>query len=145
MSARRAEHGSAAVFTTVLAGVLVTVAVAASVLGGLLVGQRRAAVAADLAALAGADALGPAGSPGPSRSTDPAAASGPVSFPASAGCARAAETARANGAVLSACQVVGPDLLVSATVEVSGPFASTWTVVGTARAGPATGPGGRGR
>lgn len=129
MTSRRAERGSAAVLTTVLAGVLLTAAFAGSVAGGLLVGQRRAAAAVDLAALAGADVLGQAVGAGPASST---------------ACSRAGETAAANGATLTACQVLGSDLLVSATVEVAGPFGGTWPVVATARAGPATASGGPG-
>ena len=52
MTAWRGERGSAAVLTTVLAGVLLVTALAGSAAGGLLVGQRRAAAAADLAAAA---------------------------------------------------------------------------------------------
>lgn len=129
MTGARTERGSAAVLATVLAGVLLVTALAAATAGGLLVGQRRAAAAADLAALAGAEALAGAGALGPAGSE---------------ACTRAAETAAANGAALTTCQVAGSDLLVSATVDVGGPFGMTWPVEEEARAGPATVAGGRG-
>jgi secretion/DNA translocation related TadE-like protein len=126
------ERGSAAVLVTVLAGVLVTVTAAAVVVAGMLVGHRRAAAAADLAAIAGAETLN---GPGPSA--------GPSSV-----CGRAGVVAQANGARLVSCDLAGRDVLVSAGVDVPGLFGQGWQVVGRARAGPPAGglsvPGGPG-
>lgn len=127
--ARRDDRGSAAVLVTVLAGALLVLTLAGSVLGGLLVGQRRAASAADLAALAGAEALGPR-----------AAASG-----SSAACDAVRRVGEANGARLEACHVEGSEILVHLVVEVESPVGAPWEVSGRARAGPAgAGPAGQG-
>lgn len=127
----RQEHGSAAVLVTVLAGLLVMVAAASTVIAGMLVGHRQAAAAADLAALAGAQALDPAGAGG-----------------VGAACGQARVVARANGARLVGCDVMGRDVLVRTSVGVRGLLGLTWDVAGRARAGPpatpVSAPGGRG-
>ncbi len=116
----RDDRGSAAVLVAVLAGALVVLTLAGSVLGGLLVGQRRAASAADLAALAGAEALGPlAAAPG-----------------AGAACGAARRVGDANGARLEACLVEGTEVLVEVVVDVDSPVGPPWAVSGRARAGP---------
>lgn len=130
MTRPHGDAGSAAVLVTVLAGVMLVTALVGAAVGGLVVGQRRAAVAADLAALAGADLLA-----GPGR----------VGVAAAAACARAAETAAANGAELTECRTVGSDLTVTTTVHVAGPWGTAWTVSAAARAGPATSVAGPGR
>lgn len=120
--ARSSEQGSAAVLALVLAVVLVTVAVAAGALGGLLVGQRRAAAAADLAALAAAEAL----------TGVAAVAPAPVDS-----CGQAERIAAANGARLTGCRAEGLEVTVSVVVEVPVPVAGAVEVAGRARAGPA--------
>jgi secretion/DNA translocation related TadE-like protein len=120
------ERGSAAVLVTVLAGLLVTVAASSAVIGGLVVGQRRAAAAADLAALAGAEMLGDVGGTG-------------RGLPDGSACQQARVMAGANGARLTGCEVLGREVLVNASVDVSGPLGQTWQVKAEARAGPAAG------
>ena len=116
----RCEQGSATVLATVLAGALVVLTMVGAVLGGLVVGQRRAAAAADLAALAGAESLGPlARSPGPD-----------------AACDAARRVGDANGARLATCRVEGAEVLVEVVVEVDSPVGEPWEVSGWARAGP---------
>lgn len=122
--ARREDTGSAAVLVVVLAGALLVLTLAGSVLGGLLVGQRRAAAAADLAALAGAEALGP----------------GAETVGSSAACDTASRVGEANGARLEACHVEGAEIRVQLVVEVESPVGAAWEVRGRARAGPAGAP-----
>lgn len=110
----RGERGSASMLVVTVAGVLVLVATALVVVAGMVGAHRRAQSAADLAALAGAQAQ--------ARGDD--------------GCAVAGELARANDAVLRSCRVVGDDVWVEVTVR--GP---DWRGAGRelgaqARAGP---------
>jgi secretion/DNA translocation related TadE-like protein len=77
-----------------LAGLLLVVSLVAAGLGRLLVDPRRAAAAADLAALAGAAALQQSGD----------------------GCAAAHRTAAANGARLVGCRVSGDHVVVRSFV-----------------------------
>jgi secretion/DNA translocation related TadE-like protein len=107
------------VVALVLVAVLVTVTLAGVTVGALLVGQRRAAAAADLAALAAAQAVRP--------------------WPGQAGgdpCGVAGALARANGARLTGCRVRGTEVGVEVAVTVAGPFGRSWTAPGRARAGP---------
>ncbi|MDZ5664082.1 Rv3654c family TadE-like protein [Nocardioides sp. S-58] len=111
---RRHEAGGATVLVVAMAGVLMFVMVGLAAAGGLVVAQRRAQAAADLAALAGASVS-------------------PV------GCGEAARVAAANAAELDACVVAGTEVTVE--VSVDGP-AVPWRSVrvsAEARAGP--GPG----
>jgi secretion/DNA translocation related TadE-like protein len=101
----------------VLVGVLTVLALGGAVAGGVMVGQRRAAAAADLAALAGAEAVAQATVGG-------------------SGCARAAEVATLNGAAVTSCSVQGREVVVGVTVEVERPFGGSWAVPARARAGP---------
>jgi secretion/DNA translocation related TadE-like protein len=117
------------VLVLVLMAVLTVVAFAGSMVGGLLVGQRRAASAADLAAIAAATALGPGAS---------------TSAGGSAACQAAGRVSEANRARLTGCLVEGQAVVVEVAVEVPGLVGRTWQVPGRARAGPATGAGGRG-
>ncbi|EWT03660.1 pilus assembly protein TadE [Intrasporangium oryzae NRRL B-24470] len=82
--------------------------------------SHRARLAADLAALAGAEAVRPwlTGS-----------------GPRTGGCARADSVARANGAVLRRCTVHGTDIEVVVAVRVRG---GAGQAVARAAAGPAT-------
>jgi secretion/DNA translocation related TadE-like protein len=100
-----------------MAGVLVLVGAALGVAGELVVAHRRAQAAADLAALAGAQAL--------ARGAD--------------GCARAAEVAAADGGTLTACLPAGTEVRV--TVAVTGPrgLGQDADLSASARAGPGTG------
>ena len=113
------ESGSATVLALVLVAVLVTVTLVGVAAGALMVGQRRAAAAADLAALAAARAA--------------------VPLPGRAGgdpCAVAGALARANGARLTGCRARGAEVNVEVAVTVPGPFGRSWTAPGRARAGP---------
>jgi secretion/DNA translocation related TadE-like protein len=96
-----------------LAVLLLAMTAVVSVLGGLLVGSRKASAAADLAALAGAAAL--------QRGEDP--------------CRAATGTVRANQARIRSCQVRGQDVFVRATRDVAV-LGRTVRVPGSARAGP---------
>lgn len=109
----RDEQGGATVFAVACAGLLIVLGAALSVVAAIVVAHRTAQSAADLAALAGADAVG-AGDP----------------------CGRAASLARANGAVLTGCEVSGQ--VVSVTVLVSGPrwLGQDSDLEAKARAGP---------
>ncbi len=111
---RRDESGAATVLVVTLVGLLLVVGSALGVVQGMVVAHRRAQSAADLAALAGAEAVAVSG----------------------AGCPTASRFAEANGARLTACLLDGSDITV--TVLVAGPH---WLghhseLVGTARAGP---------
>ena len=89
------ERGTAALLAITLATALL-LCVAAAVTGGrLLADQRRAAVAADLAALAGAGAV--------QRGI--------------AGCAAAERVAGLNGAVVTRCRVDGEEVLLTARTD----------------------------
>lgn len=115
----RREAGSATVVGLVLVAVLVTVTVMGVTVGALMVGQRRAAAAADLAALAAA------------RVADP--------LPGQAGrdpCAVADALAGANDARLTGCRTAGAEVSVEVTVEIAGPFGASWNALCRARAGP---------
>lgn len=92
------EAGLAAPLVVTLAGLVLTLTILAGGLGRLLVDHRRAAGAADLAALAGASAL--------QVGQD--------------GCSAAAQVARRNGAELVSCSVSGDQVKVLAVVEVTG-------------------------
>ena len=110
----RTERGQGVVLALPLVGVLVTVTVMLAVLGSVVVAQRRAQSAADLAALAGGAA--------DQRGHD--------------ACAAAAGLARRNGAVLEACRVLDGAVSVRAVLEVSGLLGRSVTVRAEARAGP---------
>jgi secretion/DNA translocation related TadE-like protein len=106
------EEGGASVLVLAIVGALVAVLVATLVVGGVHVGQRRAATAADLAALAAADAaVG-------RRGGNP--------------CEIGAQVAAANGADLGQCVVDGARVLVGVGVVLPGGLRAT----SRARAGP---------
>jgi secretion/DNA translocation related TadE-like protein len=100
-----------------LAAVLVFVTLLAAMAGRLLVDQRRAASAADLAALAGATAV----------------------QRGAAGCPAAAATAAANGARLATCVQHADEVDVAAVIAVKLPGRSV-EVRASAHAGPVSGP-----
>lgn len=116
---RSDESGAATVVVVAMAGVLMFVVVGLGAAGGLVVAQRRAQAAADLAALAGATA---------------------VTAAVTAACAEAGRVAAANHAVVDLCRLDGE--VVSVVVSVQGPdlpWASRWSevrVTAEARAGP---------
>lgn len=121
---RRDERGGATVLVLVFVTVLVCLAVAGVVAGGVLVGQRRAAAAADLTALAAAESLGPRGG---------------TALGGATACEQAVRVGEANGARLTDCLVEGREVSVELTVEVPTLFGSTWSIPGRARAGPVGG------
>jgi secretion/DNA translocation related TadE-like protein len=108
----RAEAGSAPAGVLAFLGTMLTVVAVLALLGRVLVLQASADRAADLSALAGADAL--------------AAASGEP-------CMIAAAAAQRNGAELTSCEVDAQDVVVRVRVG-DGPVLS---IDGVARAGPA--------
>ncbi|MGI9156292.1 MAG: Rv3654c family TadE-like protein [Marmoricola sp.] len=110
----RGERASATVFATVFIAVLATVALGCSTLGGLLVAQRRAASAADLAALAGAGAV-QHGRPG---------------------CAAAQAMALENDATVRACRTSGEVVTLEVEREVAVWAFAPVTLTAKARAGP---------
>ncbi|WP_082600484.1 Rv3654c family TadE-like protein [Nocardioides sp. Soil777] len=111
---RPGERGAATLLVVAAAGLLLFVGLALSGVSAVVVAQRRAQSAADLAALSGATA----------------AADGRD------GCAAAAATARANDAVLVSCVDGADDVRVSVRVRASGPAGRAVDVVADARAGP---------
>jgi secretion/DNA translocation related TadE-like protein len=130
---RSSEDGSATVLGLALVCVLTAVALVSVAVAGVLVGQRRAAAAADLAALAAAEALARGG----------ATSSGVVDA-----CGQAARVSAANHATLSGCLVEGAEVVVEVSVEVRTFLGRTLSAPGRARAGPGgpsvTGSGGLG-
>ena len=92
---RQGERGAAAVLAVTLAAALLVCAAGGAVAGRLLVDHRRAAVAADLAALAGAAAV--------QRGL--------------AGCAAAERVAVANDAGLTRCRVVEDEVRLVARTD----------------------------
>jgi secretion/DNA translocation related TadE-like protein len=114
---RRSEQGLAAPVLVGLTAVLAFVTMAGAVVGRVVVEQRRAAAAADLAALAGATAV----------------------QQGSEGCVAAARSATANGARLAACVRAGDeiDVVVAVPARLVG---RSVEVTARARAGPITGP-----
>lgn len=110
----RTAQGSGSVLVASCVVLLSTVALALSVLGGLLVRQRRLESAADLAALAGAAAV--------QRGED--------------GCGRAAAVAHLNGARLTGCVTAGATVSVTVGGEARLPVAGAVSQRAVARAGP---------
>ncbi|HEX6150997.1 Rv3654c family TadE-like protein [Nocardioides sp.] len=111
---RRSERGAASVVIVACAAVLLLVGCGLSTVAATVVAHRRAQLAADLAALAGAGDV--------QRGGD--------------GCTEAGRVATANQAALRTCRLVDADLVVE--VSVTGP---RWLGLGAdldghARAGP---------
>jgi secretion/DNA translocation related TadE-like protein len=109
------ERGSATPFAVACLGLLVLLAAALGVVTAMVHAQRRAQSAADLGALAAAQALARGGD----------------------GCAVGGEVVDANGAVLGSCQVAGREVRLE--VEAAGPrwLGQTADLTAEARAGPA--------
>jgi secretion/DNA translocation related TadE-like protein len=118
---RDPERGSATVWVLALSGVLAVLGAAVLLVGSAVVARHRAGAAADMAALAGAGRVAVG---------DPAA------------CGAAAAVARADGAVLDACDLEdGGVVAVRVRITVRfGPF-GVLPALARARAGPAP-PGG---
>lgn len=121
LSPTQGERGSATVLMLVVVAALISLAVGAASVGGVLVAQRRAEAAADLAALAAADAL--AGHGWSAAGNAPA-------------CLVARAVSSANHGRLTGCLVQGRVVVVGVVVDVSSPFGGSWSVPGRARAGP---------
>ncbi len=109
------ERGSATLFAVAVIGLLVLVGAALGVVGAMVHAHRAAQAAADLAALAGAEAGGRGGDP----------------------CAAAAGVARANGAELDSCAVEGFDVRLQVTVAGPHWLGQPHDLSAQARAGPA--------
>ena len=115
------DVGAASVLVLAVLMVALVLVGAVGGLSGAVLARHRAAAAADLAALAGADVL---------TGRAPGGA-----------CAVAAGVAAANGAWLGSCAADGADLLVSVLVLPPAPLAALGPATGRARAGPAAAPG----
>jgi len=111
---KRQERGSATPFAIACLGLLVLLAAALGVVAAMVHAQRRAQTAADLGALAAAQALADGAD----------------------GCAAGVRVAGANGAAITSCQVAGREVRLQ--VEVAGPhwLGQTADLSAEARAGP---------
>lgn len=112
---RRRDGGAATVLATSLVGLLVFAAVALVWVSGLVADHRTAQAAADLAALAGAEAI----------------------QQGHAACGAAGDIARANGASLRTCAVSGDEVRVTVTVRSAALGGLRPDVSARAHAGPA--------
>lgn len=113
-SATAGERGSASLLVIALLGLLMILGAAMSFVAGVVADHRAAQSAADLSALAGAQAL--------QRGQDP--------------CAAANRIAAANGASVRSCDVSGEEVVVDVTVEARSYAGYSPEVTGRARAGP---------
>ena len=109
---RRDEHGSATVDLLAVVVLLTATAAGVAAFAALAAAKHRATAAADLAALAAASS--------PAR-----------------GCAVAGLTARRNGARLTRCTRVGPDVTVTVEVLAEHVLGMRHALTTEARAGPA--------
>jgi secretion/DNA translocation related TadE-like protein len=114
-----AERGSATLLAVAIIGILLLLGMAANLVVAAAAAHRAAQAAADLAALAGAQAW-------------------QVQRDATQACAAAATVAHDNRAGMTVCRVEGDDVLT--VVQVDGPslFGQTFEITGRARAGPET-------
>lgn len=108
------ERGAATLIVLAVSGLLMFIGLALTGVAAIVLTQRSAQAAADLAALAGASAAGSGAD----------------------ACAVAGEIAKANGAALASCQLAGP--VVTVGVRVDGPrlVDRRYDVTAEARAGP---------
>lgn len=113
------ERGAATLIVLALSGLLLFVGLAMAGVAAIVLTQRSAQAAADLAALAGASAA----------------------VAGADACAAAGDFAAANGAALARCELTGT--VVTIAVRVDGPrlVARRYDVTAEARAGPADTPG----
>ena len=114
MSPARDDRGAATLLVLAMAGVLLLVGAALGVVKAMVVDHRRAQAAADLAALAGAEAL--------ARGAD--------------ACDSATVVAAANGADLASCLPSGSEVRVVVTVDGPRWLGQSADLSATARAGP---------
>lgn len=115
---RRGDRGAGSLLVLALLLVGLLLCTAAAALGQAVVARHRAAAAADLAALAGADvALGRSAAPG-----------GP--------CGAAARVAARGGARLVTCTAVGLEVVVAVASDVPGALRGLGPARAAARAGP---------
>ena len=112
---RRGERGSATLFAVAVIGVLLLIGAALGVVAAMVHAHRMAQSAADLAALAGAQAQ--------ARGRDP--------------CRAAVRVATANGASMDSCAVAGSDVQVQVTVIGPRWMGQRHDLSAQARAGPA--------
>lgn len=110
------ERGAATVLAMALASVLMLVGMSGAWVGAAVARHRAAQSAADLSALAGAQAVQEGREP----------------------CAAAAEVAQANRVRLSACSQMGDDVSVSVELDAPPLLGRSGTLTGRARAGPGT-------
>lgn len=113
----RPERGAGTVLGVVAVSALLVLGLVLAEVAGLVRAHRRAEAAADLAALAAAQA---------------------------GSCEAAARIATANGATLLGCRVVGHDALVEVGVTPARAWAPAARLTAQARAGPGAGEGQRG-
>jgi secretion/DNA translocation related TadE-like protein len=111
----RGERGSATLFAVSCLAVLLLMGAALGVVTAMVRSHRMAQAAADLSALAAADAVGSARDP----------------------CAAAAATAAANDARLTTCAVTGREATVDVVVDGPHWLGQTADLSARARAGPA--------
>lgn len=111
------ERGSGTVLTIAALAVLVSMAMVLLIGGGYLIGWRKAANAADLAALSAATAAGSGGFDTGSSAYQPAV--GVAKGESRRICKLANQTARANGVRLEECTVRGVPPAVVVEVEVA--------------------------
>jgi secretion/DNA translocation related TadE-like protein len=116
---RRDEHGSSTLFAVSCLAVLLVLGAALGVVAAMVHAHRVAQSAADLSALAAADAVG--------TGRDP--------------CAVGAAIAAANQARVTSCRVGGREASVRVLVSGPGWLGQTGDLEAEARAGPASGPG----
>lgn len=110
----RGERGAASVLVIALAGMLLLVGSALSVVAAIFVSHRTAQSAADLAALAGAQTQADGGD----------------------ACAAARSVASANGAELTSCSVDGREVRLRVLVEGPRWLGQEGDLTAEARAGP---------
>jgi secretion/DNA translocation related TadE-like protein len=110
----RDERGTATILAVSLASVLMLLGLAAAWVGAVVAEHRAAQSAADLAALAGAQAIQAGQSP----------------------CVAVGHVARANAAQATRCSVVGADVWVTVQVHAPALLGRSPTVTGRAHAGP---------
>lgn len=113
------ERGAATLIVIAVSGLLMFIGLALSGVAAIVLTQRTAQAAADLAALAGASAAGSGAD----------------------ACAAAGEIAEANGAALARCELAGPVVTVAARVEGPRLLTRRYDVTAEARAGPVDGSG----
>lgn len=111
---RRPERGAATILVVAVGSLLLMIGLAMAGVASVVVAHREAQSAADLAALAGAQAQ----------------------VRGDAGCAVSRAVARANRARLTGCAVLGSDLVVQVSRAVRPGFGLRFDLAASARAGP---------